>query len=75
MNNHPNVLHYRDCKVCKTSINRQNPQYPSNPDRITLKNEDVCQEMRASSLFKEYLKVLTESPVKRIWQDFDGYFS
>lgn len=46
-----------------------------NPDRITMKNEDVCQEIRASSLFKGDLEVLTESPVKRIWWDFNGFFS
>ena len=40
-----------------------------------MNKEDVCQEMRASSVFKGSLEVLTESPVKRIWQDFDGYLA
>lgn len=45
------------------------------PDRITLKNEDVSMKMRASSVFKGDLEVLTESPVKRIWRDFYGFLA
>lgn len=66
---------YQKNKICKTAITKENPLCCSNPDRITLNKEDVCQKKRASSVFKGSLEVLTESPVKRIWLDFYGYLT